>query len=206
MLSGAEDWLFDQGAGEVYLGGSAPFYLWPGVDVRALAMLCLAEQAGYEPIGAALDMSVPTTFRAPVPEGVEVRRVLEDTDVAAVEALVGREWPEWLAELRQAVDQGGCLGAFVGDEGAAAGFACHSVNRLAWFGPTGTDPRRRHGGVGLALLGEVCRDLMVAGHPDVEICWIGPVGFYAKAGGSVSRVYRTLRRRRAAGRAAPGSR
>jgi hypothetical protein len=56
-----------------------------------------------------------------------------------------------------------------------------------------TTPGRQHGGVGSALLSELCRDLMVAGHADAEICWVGPVGFYAKAAGaSVSRVFRDL--------------
>ena len=36
---------------------------------------------------------------------------------------------------------------------------------------------------------------IAAGHPDAEIAWVGPVGFYAKAAGaSVSRTFRTLRR------------
>jgi GNAT superfamily N-acetyltransferase len=194
-LTAAEQWAWDQGAAEVHLGGSAPFYLWPGVDVRALAMLCLAESAGYEPTGAALDMSVPATFRAPVPSGLEIRRVLDERDVVAVEAMIAPVWPEWLAETGRAIEQGTCLATF-DPTGAPTAFACHSVNRAAWFGPTGTDPARRHEGAGLALLGEVGKDLMVAGYRDVEICWIGPVGFYAAAGGAVSRVFRTLRKAR----------
>jgi GNAT superfamily N-acetyltransferase len=195
LLAAAEQWAWDQGAAEVHLGGSAPFYLWPGVDVQALAMLCLAESAGYEPTGAALNMSVPTTFRAPVPEGLELRRVLDDADAVAVDALVEPVWPEWMAEMHRAVEQGTCLALF-DPSGEAVAFACHSVNRAAWFGPTGTDPRRRHGGAGLAVLGAVARDLTAAGYADTEICWIGPVGFYAAAGGAVSRTFRTLRRRR----------
>src|SRR4051812_10935378 len=60
-------WAGDPGAPAVTLGAAAPFYLWPGVDVRALAMSCLAEQAGYRDLGLALNMSVPSTFRAAVP-------------------------------------------------------------------------------------------------------------------------------------------
>jgi len=195
LLAAAESWAWDQGASELHLGGSAPFYLWPGVDVRALAMLCLAEAAGYEPTGAALNMSVPTTFRAPPPPGLEVRRAMSDADVEAVRALVAPVWPEWVAEVARGIEQGACLATFDG-HGTATAFACHSVNRAAWFGPTGTHPDRRHEGAGLALLGEVAKDLMAAGYPDTEICWIGPVGFYAAAGGAVSRTFRTLRKRR----------
>lgn len=202
LLAAAEDWLFDQGVAEVRLGGSAPFYLWPGVDVQALAMLCLAEAAGYEATGAELDLSMPTTFRAPVPEGVEVRRVLDDADVVAVRALVERQWPWWWPETARGIDGAGCFGAFgptAGDAGAdpaAIGFACHSVNRAAWLGPMGVDPAARGHGTGHALLGAVAQDLMVAGWRDLEVAWIGPVRFYAAAGASVSRVFRTYRRRR----------
>jgi GNAT superfamily N-acetyltransferase len=195
LLAAAEQWAWDEGASEIHLAGSAPFYLWPGVDVRALGMLCLAESAGYHETGVALNMSVPATFRAAVPAGLDVRRALDEREVAAVDALIAPIWPEWIDEARRAVEQGTCLATF-DESGVATAFACHSVNRAAWFGPTGTHPDRRREGAGLALLGEVCKDLMVAGYRDVEICWIGPVGFYAAAGGAVSRVFRTLRKRR----------
>ena len=196
LLRAAEQWAWDQGASDVHLSGSAPAYLWPGVDVRAIAMLCLAEADGYEETGAAFDMSVPAAFRHPVPVGVDVRRTLADDDARAVDELVAREWPNWLDEQRRATEQGTCLAAFDLGTGEAVAFACHSVNRAGWFGPTGTAPSHRHRSIGLALLGEVCADLMVAGFTEVEICWIGPVGFYAAAGGSISRVYRTSRRRK----------
>jgi GNAT superfamily N-acetyltransferase len=196
LLRAAEHWAWDEGASDVHLSGSAPAYLWPGVDVRATAMLCLAEHDGYEETGAAFDMSVPASFRHRVPDGVELRRTLSEDDADAVDALVAREWPNWVEEARRGVDQGTCLAAFDVTSGEAVAFACHSVNRAGWFGPTGTAPPHRHRSIGLALLGEVCADLMIAGFDDVEICWIGPVGFYAAAGGGISRVYRTSRRRR----------
>ena len=196
LLRAAEGWAWDRGAADLHLSGSAPAYLWPGVDVRFTAMLCLAEADGYEDTGAAFDMSVPAAFRHPAPDGVELRRTLSDEDVGAVDAFVAREWPNWVAEQRRAVEQGTCLAAFDSSTGEAVAFACHSVNRAGWFGPTGTAPAHRHRSIGLALLGEVCTDLMVAGFSDVEICWIGPIGFYAAAGGVISRCYRTSRRRK----------
>ncbi len=196
LLAAAEQWAWDQGAAELHLAGSAPAYLWPGVDVDALGMQCLAEKAGFDETGAAFDMSVAADYRAAVPDGIDLRRTLDDADGAAVEGLVGREWPHWLAEARRGIEQGTCLAAFDAGTGDAVGFACHSVNRAGWFGPTGTAPTHVHRGIGLALLGEVCADCMVAGFATVEICWIGPVGFYAVAGGTISRVYRTYRRRR----------
>jgi hypothetical protein len=62
----------------------------------------------------------------------------------------------------------------------------------------GTDPGLRQGGVGSALLGQVCRDLQVAEYDTTEICWVGPVRFYAKNGATVSRVFRQYRLRRPA--------
>lgn len=58
-----------------------------------------------------------------------------------------------------------------------------------------TDPEAQGRGIGAALLGELCRDLMVAGRSDAEICWVGPVSFYAKtAGAAVSRIFRVYRK------------
>jgi hypothetical protein len=60
-----------------------------------------------------------------------------------------------------------------------------------------TDPTTQGVGVGQALLGAVCRDLMIAGRADAEIAWVGPVGFYAKAAGAtVSRVFREVVKKR----------
>jgi len=194
LLAAVEAWAFDGGAAGVHLAGSAPAYLWPGVDASWVGMLCLAEAAGYEPVGAELNMGLPTTYRSDLPAGVEVRRVLEDADVAAVVGLVAGEWPHWLPELDRAIEQGGCLAAWRGGEVVA--FGCHSVNRAGWIGPMGTVPAAGRGGIGHALLGLLCRDLMIAGHERAEIAWVGPVRFYAKAGAEVSRVFRTYRKER----------
>jgi GNAT superfamily N-acetyltransferase len=191
LLDAAHTWAFDQGATEIRAGESVPHYLWPGVDMRMTRALCLFESAGYWPVGANFNMSCPTTHRAAAPDGVAVRRALADEDGAAVVDLAAREWPTWVDEVTAAVEHGSCHGAFV--DHAAIGFGCHSVNRAGWVGPMGTDPGRQHRGVGSALLGEVCKDLMTAGFPDAEIAWVGPVGFYAKsAGAAVSRVFRSL--------------
>ncbi len=193
LLDAAAEWAWDQGAGELHLAGSAPFFLWPGVDVSFTAAHTLVESAGYAETGAVFDMTVPAGYRHPSPDGVEMRRVLDDADVAAVDQLVAGRWPEWSAEQRRGTEQGTCVGAFDPDTGQAVAFACHSVNRAGWFGPTGTADDWRHRGIGLSLLGQVCADLSVAGYTQVEICWIGPVGFYAAAGGRFSRVFRTYR-------------
>ena len=110
--------------------------------------------------------------------------------------LVQKHWPNWEAEALRAVEHGCCHVAVAADEAAtsgALGFACHSVNRAGWIGPMGTDPHGQHGGVGTAMLSQLCRDLRAADMPEAEVAWVGPVGFYAKAAGAtVSRVFRSL--------------
>ncbi len=197
LLAASERWLRQQGAGELRAGGEAPFYLWPGVDVAWTAALCLFERAGYAPTGAALNLWCDAAAgsgaaRRPAPGGFSVRAVTGPTERTAVLALVSRVWPWWVAETERAIDGGRCLGAFASD-GQAGGFGCYSVNRGGWLGPIGTDPDRQQSGVGSAVLAELCRLIGAAGHPRVEIAWIGPVGFYARTvGASVSRVFQTL--------------
>lgn len=194
LLGSFEEWAFDNGATEVLLTGSAPWYLWPAVPADALGMLCLAEARGYEITGSELNMSMVTTFRAPTPDTVSIRRVVEDDEAAAVEAFVERHWPWWVDELCRGIDQGGVHAAW--DDGVVLGFVCHSVNRAGWVGPMGTDPDRRSRGLGFALLSAMCEDLMVAGFSTAEVSWVGPVRFYAKAGAQVSRSFRSYRKRR----------
>ena len=196
LLAAAEQWAWDSGATELHLSGSAPAYLWPGVDVRATAMLCLAEAAGYDETGAAFDMSVPAAFRQPVPEGVEIRRTLADTDAAAVDALVERR----VAQLGRRAATGRRAGHVPGR--VRRGERRRGRVRLPLGEPGRLVRPDGHGTLAPPPLDRprpARRGLhrpQVAGFTDVEICWIGPVGFYAAAGGSISRTYRTYRRRK----------
>jgi GNAT superfamily N-acetyltransferase len=209
LVESLSAWAFDEQACEaVAVGGAAPFYLWPAVDVHATAALCLFESLGFVPRGCELNMSFSTRHRAAPPAGITLRRALEEDDVAAGLAVVGIHWPNWVAECRRAIDHGSChlawaapdadADADAADDGGGGGdrvvgFGCHSVNRLGWLGPMGTDPVQRHGGVGNALLSAIATDLMAAGLSTVEVAWVGPVGFYANAAGAtVSRTFRSL--------------
>lgn len=199
LVSAAEQWMTRQGATVSVLGAEAPVYLWPGVDATNVAAQCLAESAGYGSTGSEINMALPTTFRAPVPDQVVVRRLDSDADVAAVRVLVAAIWPQWLVEFDLGVATACVHGAFahpaVGVDNdrpvVALGFCAHSVLRTGWLGPMGTDPAHQGSGVGSALVSAVVTDVMVAGLPDVEISWVGPVRFYAKLGATVSRVFRS---------------
>ena len=39
----------------------------------------------------------------------------------------------------------------------------------------------------------MCASLSAAGHTEADIAWVGPIGFYAKAGAVVSRVFRNAK-------------
>ena len=175
------------GAIDLHLGTAIPRYVWPGVDFRFTAALALFEAAGFEPYGAACNMAIATSFRADSPAGVVVAR--EGGDGAA--ALASRRFPHWLDEVERACASGACYVAR--DGGNTIGFACHSVNRAGWIGPMATDPERQRGGVGRALLGAVCASLAAEGRAEADIAWVGPIGFYAKAGAVVSRVFRNAK-------------
>lgn len=207
LVDAAEEWLFDRGCESVIPGPSAPFYLWPGIDVRWTRAMAMFESAGYAPVGANLNMSFPSTFRAAPPDGIDVRRILDPADVEATMTLCAQHWPEWVPETRRGVEQGAAFAAVETASGAVVGFVCHSVNRTAWLGPMATDPSRQRGGVGSALLSAVAADVGDLGRPDVEVAWVGPVRFYAKAAGAaVSRTFRVVLKRRASGRESRGSR
>ena len=188
LVGAAESWMVERGAVWGGLGAERPQYLFPGIDFTNVAALGLAEACGYEPADSSFNMSLPTSVRAPVPEGITVRRVVSDEDAAAVVAMVAEQWPGFLDELRPGIEAGGVLGAFV--DGRAVGFCAHSVSRVGWIGPLGTHPDYAGRGVGSALTAAACTDLMVAGLPFGEVCQVGPVRFYAALGGTTSRVWR----------------
>jgi mycothiol synthase len=177
----------EAGAADLHLGNAIPRYVWPGVDYRFTAALSLFEASGFQPYGAECNMAIATGFRADRPAEVVIERETGD----GVVALAVARFPHWVDEVERGTTAGTCFAARAG--GVTIGFACHSVNRRGWIGPMATDPDRQRAGVGRALLGALCADLAAQGHAEAEIAWVGPVGFYAKAGARVSRVFRTAK-------------
>ena len=198
LLDQATAWAFDNGATSLVIGAAPPWYLWPGIDLRWTAGLVLAESAGFEPWTVAVNLTCPTSVRVAAPDGVALRRVMDDDDAAAVVDLCRRHFaPAWQHEARRGIEHGACHAAFDAGTGDLLGFAAHSVNRAGWFGPTGVDPNRQRRGVGGPLLAACLLDLKVAGFDRCEIAWIGPTGFYVKAANAeVGRVFRIAGKRR----------
>lgn len=205
LIDTLEGRLAASGVGELRVGRLAPNYLWPGLDPRDTAALCLFEARGYERSGDAVNMAVELAGRSwwtPADEarlatsGWAVRRGAP-ADHAQLATLVrahfGESWV-WEAEAALAASP---PTLFVAERaGQLGGFACHSVSGLpGTFGPTGTDPALRGAGLGRALLLRCLDDLRELGYATVEIGWVGPVAFYSKvAGAAISRVCWFLRR------------
>jgi mycothiol synthase len=186
LVDEAADYAREQGAIELHLGNAIPRYVWPGVDFRFTAALSLFEACGFESYGDTFNMSIPTAYRAPAPAGVTVERERGKGSLGLARA----HFPHWEDEVTRAVEHGVCFAARDAD-GATLGFGCHSVNRHALIGPMATDPTRQRGGIGNAVLGALCGDIArTHGVAETDVSWVGPVGFYAKAGAHVSRVFR----------------
>ena len=176
-------------------GAAAPRYLWPGVDPDAhAAAVSLFAAAGYAPMASHHNHRCPTSFRAAVPAGLEVRRVREGSDDAgSVLAFAAAQFPAWVDEVTRSLP-GGCCHAAFSPDGDAVGFGCHSVNRAGWIGPMATSAITRGRGVGSAVLGALCRDLALAELEHAEIAWVGPDAFYEQAGAVRSREFVVLGR------------
>ncbi len=179
------------GVGELHTGNCAPRYVWPGVDLTSTAALACFQELGFEAYDHGLNMSLPTSFRADPPAEIVVER---ETGDGAID-LARREFPHWVDEIERGTARGTTFAARDRD-GETVAFGAHSVNRRGWIGPMATDPGRRHGGTGHAILAALAEDIETTwGDARAEIAWVAPVPFYAKAGAVASRAFRMHRLR-----------
>jgi ribosomal protein S18 acetylase RimI-like enzyme len=160
-------------------------YLAPGVDVKNVESIAWLERRGWrrraENLNLLLDARA-ATLRDP-PAGYEVRRAtMADAEAlcAAVQSGFGGAWP---FEVRRALAGGGAHVALSKTDGEYAAFAVHDGNNqgLGWFGPAGTWPAHRGRGLGEVLLAACLVDVAAA-HELCEVAWVGPRGFYERAG------------------------
>lgn len=214
LLAALEQRLSAAGAAALVIGGATPTFAWPGVDVRYTAASCLFEARGYAPTRHAVNMTVDLeAARAAgrldtaadvarlAAQGISVRRLAE-ADRAAITpwlASWGGTWSrEALATLGRA--DAGTYIAVLRDGAADAeyvGFASHGVNRAGWFGPMGTGGERRKLGIGGVLLRRCLADLHADGRAQAQICWVGPIAFYARTVDAyVERVFWLYRKER----------
>jgi mycothiol synthase len=187
------------GIGRLRVGHIAPDYLWPGLDVRYTPALCWLQRNGFQLAGQTYNMEADLTAEdwdtaadaeRLAREGWQIRRLLpEDRD--AFEVWLRAEWnPGWLYEGLAAY-RNDPISAFIATHaGQIRAFACHNVSGFEnSFGPIGTDHTTRGLGVGRVLLRRCMADQRVLGHDRSEICWIGPIAFYARGvGANISRT------------------
>ncbi|MBE3576577.1 MAG: GNAT family N-acetyltransferase [Limnochordales bacterium] len=194
LLKRFEALLAARGVDTVRVSGSAPCYLWPGVDVCYTGAYCFFLKNGYTRYADAVNLRVDLATapldteddeRFLASQGIVVRR-MEPDDAEAVGNWIARafgdnwRW-ETMASLRRSPPA-----VFIAIQPSAAaeervvGFAAYAGNRRNWFGPMGTDPRVRKLGIGRTLLRLCLRDLREQGYLEAQISWAGPVPFYAR--------------------------
>lgn len=198
LLVRAEGALAGRGAVEVLLAGNAPYYAWPGIDVRYTPAVCAATALGYEQDRTAWNMTADlTNLRATeaaeerlAASGVTVRRA-EPGDVPALIAFARANFSDgWAGEVSDSVGRPGAGCHIALRDAEVLGFAAYGSSRPSWFGPMGTAPAAQGLGIGGVLLRRCLRDLREAGYEQAQIGWVGPVPFYASAvGARIERVF-----------------
>ncbi len=198
LLSRAEGALAGRGAVEVLLAGNAPYYAWPGIDVRYTPAVCAATALGYEQDRTAWNMTADlTNLRATeaaeerlAASGVTVRRA-EAGDVPALIAFARANFSDgWAGEVSDSVGRPGAGCHIAVRDAEVLGFAAYGSSRPSWFGPMGTAPAAQGLGIGGVLLRRCLRDQRDAGLQQAQIGWVGPVPFYASAvGARIERVF-----------------
>lgn len=204
LLTAGEANLKLAGAVEVRLGGNAPCYAWPGIDVNYTAAIRLAQSAGYEPWGEAFNMSVDLT-NAALDTALEEKRLrdnaisirrLEASDEPRFSSWVGEHWTqEWAWEASRALVRKGA-GCYVATRGSGLlAFAAHGCLRPSWFGPMGTAPAEQRQGLGAVLLKRCLTEQRSAGMTRSTIGWVGPAKFYERSvGATMDRLFRLYRK------------
>ena len=133
LLTRVEAALADRGAKEVALAGNAPYYAWPGIDVRYTPAVCAAAALGYTQDQTAWNMTVRLDGLAPAEaeekrlagEGVTVRRA-EPADRPALIGFALANWGAgWAGEIGHSIgrDTAGCWLAAGAAKEWARGFA-----------------------------------------------------------------------------------
>ena len=198
LMGRVEAALAGLGADDVVLAGNAPFYAWPGIDVRYTPAICAAMVLGFEQDQPAWNMtavvgdeSLAGAEKRLADNGVSVRRAIREDVPALVEFALANFGAPWAGEISHSVgrDRAGCHIAVDG-QGKILGFAAYGSSRPSWFGPMGTAPAGRGLGIGGVLLRRCLQEQKANGYGSVQIGWVGPLPFYSgQVGARVERVF-----------------
>ena len=178
------------GLPSVTVGTDAPFYLFPGVDTRETALLCLLEHRRYQRRDTAFNMSVELDALPPDPGDTTTATAADRTEVAT---WLDAHWAHWSAEALRALDKGTLVVARDG-EGLSA-FCAYNVNRAGWIGPVAVRPDLLGRGAGVGVLLGALHRMRAAGGQRAQIAWVGPIVPYARIGAVVSAVFFVYRKK-----------
>ncbi len=190
LLEELEGRLRADGLKRLRIGNSAPNYFWPGLDVRFTSAYCFFERHGFYRIGEAVDMEVDLTARdwdtsaeeaRLAREGYTIRR-LQPEDREAFSTWLREKWnPIWYYEALSSYENDPISTFVATREGQICAFASYNVTMFEnGFGPMGTEPDLRGRGIGRVLFHRCMRDMKALGHRTADICWVGPIAFYAR--------------------------
>jgi N-acetylglutamate synthase-like GNAT family acetyltransferase len=189
LLRAAEADLRARRATSVQVGADPPYYLYPGVETTATAMLCLLERERYQRQEANFNMGVDLDALPPDPGGHELAG---DGDRAEVTAWMERHWPNWTPEALRALDHSTLM--LSRDDAGIAAVCAYDVNRAGFLGPIAVRGDLWGRGAGRPLLIGALHRMRASGRRHVEVVWVGPVRPYAGVGATVSRVFFVYRR------------
>ncbi len=170
--------------------GVAPRWFFPGVELTHTPAIAFLIQRGYDTNRAArIDMRVDLaradldsadTENALAAQGVVLTRATAD-QVSAAAGFAGEHFSDhWSQEVGDASRFTGPPLHIALDGDRVVAFAAYDVSGPGRFGPTGTQPDYRHRGIGSALMRACLRDIRDRGDAIAEICWVGPIGYYAR--------------------------
>ncbi len=192
------------GATEVMVANSAPSYFQPGVDPTDTVTVRFYLERGFTKVHETYNM-VCDLLEQPLETAEDEARLaagglhcarLQPVDREELSRFMREHFSAgWLTETLVAyeVDPVTCHVAW--RDGRIVAFAAAEVTNPGWFGPMGTAPDQRGGGLGRVLLLRCLRDLRQLGYRQATIGWVGPLGFYARwCRALVSQVFWVLRR------------
>lgn len=200
LLQELEDRFRRDGFTKLFIANTVPGYFWPGLDVRYTSAFCFLQRNGFERTGDGINMQVDLLAHSWDTadeeaflslEGFTIRR-LEQRDMIAFSDWLHRTWgPAWQAEGLISLKREP-VSTFIAEyNGRICAFASYGVAAFPYgFGPTGTEETLRGKGLGRVLFYRCMNDLKTQGHTFAEVCWVGPIAFYAKVANAwISRVF-----------------
>lgn len=189
LLAAGEDDLRAAGATSVTVGADAPYYLWPGVDVREIGLCCLLERAKYARGEANCNMDVDLAAIPPDPGGWTLAT---EADVPELERWSATHWEHWRAEILRAAARETLV--ITRDADGVAAVCAYDVTRRGLLGPVAVRPDLLGRGRGVPALLGALHTLRTAGRDRVEVAWVGPLVPYARVGGAIGRVFFVYRK------------